>query len=148
MGRLVLLASALGLGAAASCTVSFSGSGELGAGPRCVPTVERGAGAFDPADHVQMRDGSAYVGTITNRTFSVQPLSSPAPLTFGRDEIVWMVFRNDYDHAEDRIRLKDASEIGGVVLETEIGLVSASLGRVSLPTADILAVQFLGALGE
>jgi hypothetical protein len=142
------LASLLWLGVVTGCALPTTGSGDLIASPPCTPVTERGSRRFDPADHIQMRDGSAYVGVIANRVFSVQPPSASVPLTFGKEDIVWMVFRNDYDHAEDRVRLKDATEIGGMVLDAEIVLRSESFGPVTLETADVLAVQFLGTLGE
>jgi hypothetical protein len=98
-------------------------------------------------DCVQMRDGSAYVGSVTTKQLTIDTGLSK-PIVVPSDRIVWIVFRNKAGYPKDRIQLKDASELAGSVREESIDFASDATGEITIPTAKILSLQLLSSFGE
>ena len=101
---------------------------------------------LDAGDHVQLRDGTAYYGTITNSEFHVQVAGTV--LSIRKTALVWIIFRNQYGYRDDQVQLKDATELHGTVQNEQVTLRSDSLGDVRIEIDQILAMQFLGGLGD
>lgn len=98
----------------------------------------------DACDHIQMRDGSGYVGAVEEDTLLVKVSFSDTPLQIKRDKMIWVIFHNDYGYATDRITMKDATEVQGMVQNPTVKFTSDATGDVQIPTKNILAIQFLG----
>jgi hypothetical protein len=97
-------------------------------------------------DHVQMRDGSAYVGDVRNTAFHLD-VGLGAPITIPAVKIVWIIFRTPGGFPKDRVQLEDASELAGTVVDQVIQFRSDALGDVAIPTAKVLAAQLLSRFG-
>jgi hypothetical protein len=98
-------------------------------------------------DFVQMRDGSSYVGDVTLKKFTIDTGLSK-PLSIPTDRIVWIIFRNEIGYPKDRMQLKDASELAGTILDSEVAFKSDATGPIRIPVAKILALQLLSSFGE
>jgi hypothetical protein len=98
-------------------------------------------------DHVQMRNGTAFVGEVTNREIHLRLAIADRPIAIGTDRIVWIIFRNPSGFPQDRVQLKDGSELSGTVVEDALDFKSEALGKLRIPTRDILAAQLLTTFG-
>jgi hypothetical protein len=95
---------------------------------------------FESPDLVQMRDGSAYVGTVANKSINVDTADGSA-IRVKKSTIAWIIFRNDYGYGMDHIQLHNGTEVRGKVKEDVIFFESEELGKVSIPTKRVLAIQ-------
>jgi hypothetical protein len=117
------------------------------------PVLENDFGKRQPScarsamDFVQMRDGSSYVGEVTSKKFAIDTGFSK-PLSISTDRIVWIVFRNENGYPKERMRLKDASELAGSILDKEVAFRSDATGSIKIPVAKILALHLLSSFGE
>jgi hypothetical protein len=100
----------------------------------------------EASDYVQMRDGSAYVGEVTQRAFRVEVGFAAKPLAIATSTILHIVFSNKYGYGNDEINLKDGSSVQGKVVDDEIKFQSETLGQLAIPTKRVLAIQLLGNL--
>ena len=102
---------------------------------------------FDEArDYVQMRNGSSFVGVVTQKNLSVELGIATKPMKVATAKILHIVFSNKYGYAADELNFKDGSSLQGKVLDAKIKLRSETLGDIEIPTKNVLAIQFLGNL--
>lgn len=94
-------------------------------------------------DYVQMRDGSSFVGTVTQDSFQVS--LGFTTISIATRNIVRIEFHYG-SVPTDQVRLKDSSSVNGSVLDPVVRFRSETLGDIEIPTAEILAIQLLGNL--
>jgi hypothetical protein len=99
-------------------------------------------------DSVQLRNGTAYTGTVLNDSFQLRVEESSDPLTLRRKDLVMIVFRSDTGDTLDQATLKDGTQLRGTILDPAVTIQPDTLGKITLKMADILAIQFLAGLGE
>lgn len=92
-------------------------------------------------DHVQMRDGSAFLGEVRNPTFTIETHAT-GPIKIATPRIISIVFRDASTGPQDRIILKDGGQLFGTVQDAVIDLDTEDLGALALRVAETLAVQF------
>lgn len=79
----------------------------------------------DASDYVQLRDGSSYVGTVTQSAFQIE---------------VGVLSRGG---GLDEINLHDGSSVKGKLRDAAVAFRSAELGDLTIPLDRILAIQLL-----
>ena len=92
-------------------------------------------------DHVQMRDGSAFLGDVINPTFTLQAHALGA-VKIQADRIISITFHGPSTGPEDRVILKDGGQLFGKTLDTVVEMDDDGLGRLKLQTSEILAIQY------
>jgi hypothetical protein len=95
---------------------------------------------FESPDLVQMRDGSAYVGTVANKTFTVDTVDGSS-LKVKKATIAWIIFRNDYGYGVDHVQLHNGTELRGKITDESLNFASEELGKITIPTKKILSIQ-------
>jgi hypothetical protein len=74
----------------------------------------------EASDYVQLRDGSAYIGEVTQRVFRVEIGFAAKPLEVATSNILHIVFSNTYGYGSDEINLKDGSSLQGKIVDDAI----------------------------
>lgn len=92
-------------------------------------------------DHVQMRDGSAFLGDVQNPTFTIETHAT-GPIKIATARIISIVFRDASTGPQDRVILKDGGQLFGTIQDDVINLDTEDLGQLALQVAEVLAVQF------
>jgi hypothetical protein len=92
-------------------------------------------------DYVQMRDGSAYMGTVTTAAFEVV-IGGGAHLTLKREHLISIEMRSRTGLPKDRLHTKDGGQVVGDLLTKSIDFTSDETGVLKLALADVLVVQF------
>lgn len=92
-------------------------------------------------DHLQLRDGTALIGTVLNPSFTLET-NAFGKLTIDTRRIISIVFRDSSTGPEERVILKDSNQLFGAILDPEIQFEDDALGRLTIETSKVLAVQF------
>jgi hypothetical protein len=96
----------------------------------------------DARDYVQLRDGSSYVGTVTQQAVHIEVGFSTQPITIATAKILHIVLSRGGEGL-DEINLHDGSSVKGKMLDATVAFRSEELGELSIPTERILAIQLL-----
>lgn len=96
----------------------------------------------DARDYVQLRDGSAYVGTVTQSAFHIEVGFSTQPIAIATSKILHIVLTRRGEGL-DEVNLHDGSSVKGKVADAVVGFRSEELGDLSIPIERILAIQLL-----
>lgn len=99
---------------------------------------------FSNKDHVMMKDGTAFVGSVTTKFFTIR-LYESADISFKRDNIIHIITKNS-GMGTDEILLKDSSRVNGSIIESTLEIELTDGQPLKLPFSKILAIQFLSNL--
>ncbi|MFI5298331.1 MAG: hypothetical protein ACHREM_09555 [Polyangiales bacterium] len=91
-------------------------------------------------DFVQMKDGTSYMGEVTNPSFEFV-IGGGSRLTLARDHVISIEMRNRIGLTKDRVHTKDGSQILGDLVTPTLSFTSDETGPLNLPFADVLVVQ-------
>jgi len=93
-------------------------------------------------DHVQLRDGTSLLGRVQNPTFKLKTRML-GTLMISREDIISNIFRSSSTGSEERVILKESTQVFGTIEDDTLDFEDDALGALKVDMAKVLAVQFV-----